>query len=280
MSPETVVDGLAFPECPRWHDGKLYFSDMHDRVVLLLAPGTEATRVVDVPACPAGLGWLPDGTLQIVSMTDRRVLRMTENGLTTAAELSPFISNNANDMVIDRYGRAYIGNFGFDLNHGAPPCSTVLLSVDVNGLARVEAEDLHFPNGAVIADDGNTLILAETWGNRLTAFDIQPDGRLTGRRVFAELERTYPDGICLDAEGGVWVACASAPKIVRVVQGGLVTHDIPLPGRNSYACMLGGMDRRDLYICTAQEHLPDRTVKLRSGKIEVVRVEVPGAGLP
>jgi sugar lactone lactonase YvrE len=279
MPPETVVDGLAFPECPRWHGGALYFSDMHDGIVWKMIPGGQPAKVVEVPGCPAGLGWLPDGTLQIVSMTDRRVLRL-RMALVTAAELSPFISNNANDMVIDRHGRAYIGNFGFDLNNGAPPRSTVLLSVDVNGATRVEAEDLEFPNGAVITGDGNTLLLAETWGSRITAFDIQANGTLTGRRVFAELARVFPDGICLDAEGGVWVSCAGAPKIIRVVEGGAVTHDIPLPGRNSYACMLGGGDRRDLYICTAQEHLPDRTVKLRSGKIEVVRVEIPGAGLP
>jgi sugar lactone lactonase YvrE len=280
MLPETVVDGLAFPECPRWHDGALYFSDMHDGIVWRMDSGGKTTPIVQVPSFPAGLGWLPDGTLQVVSMNDRRVLRLTNQGLVIAAELSPFISNNTNDMVVDRHGRAYVGNFGFDLNRGAPPCPTVLLSVDLNGDTRVEAEDLWFPNGAAITEDGNTLLLAETWGNKITAFDILADGRLVRRRTFAALGELYPDGICLDAESALWVACATSPKIVRVLEGGAITHDIPLPGRNSYACMLGGAERRDLYICTAQEHVPDRTVKLRSGKIEVLRVDVPGAGLP
>ena len=131
MQPKMsiMVETKGFPECPRWHDGSLYFSDMHDGIVWRLEPGGKPVHVAEVPAFPAGLGWLPDGTLQIVSMSDRRVLRMTSpEGLVTAADLSPFISNNANDMVVDRQGRAYIGNFGFDLNHGARPCSTVLLS--------------------------------------------------------------------------------------------------------------------------------------------------------
>ena len=280
MSPETIVSGLAFPECPRWHDGFLYFSDMHDGIVWRIEPGG-ATKVVDVPNCPAGLGWLSDGTMQIVSMTDRKLLRLTKSGLTVAAEMSALMPQNANDMVISADDRAYIGNFGFDLNHGERMKPTVLVAVDRAGKMSVAADEMLFPNGPAITPDGKTLLVAETWGARITAFDIQPDGSLSGRRVYAPLpDDVYPDGICLDAEGGVWVSCAALPKIIRVAPGGAITHDISLPGRNSYACMLGGADRRDLYICTAEDHLPDKTVKLRSGRIEKIRVDIPGAGLP
>ena len=280
MSPETVLDGLAFPECPRWHEGALFFSDMHGGVVWRLTAGGASSRVLEVPSFPGGLGWLPDGTLQVVSMLDRRLLRLTAQGLVTIADLSAFASHPTNDMVVDRQGRAYIGNFGFDLNGGESPRPTVLLCVESSGEVRAVAQDLVFPNGMAITPDGKTLIVAETFAGRLSAFDIQPDGALTNRRVFAPLEGIHPDGICLDEHGALWVACPGGNRVVRVKAGGEITHNIPLPDRDSYACMLGGPDRRDLYICTARHHLPERTRKLLSGRIEVLRAEVPGAGLP
>jgi sugar lactone lactonase YvrE len=277
---ETVLDGLAFPECPRWHDQSLYFSDMHDGKVWRVTSPGNATKVLEVPSYPAGLGWLPDGTMQIVSMLDRRMLRATADGLTTLADLSRIATGNTNDMVIDREGRAYIGNFGFDLNGGEQPRATVLIAVEPDGTTRAVAEDMVFPNGMVITPDGKTLIVAETFAGRLTAFDIQPGGSLANRRVFAALEGIYSDGICLDAEGAVWVACAEGYRTLRVTEGGKITHEIPHEGRHSFACMLGGSDRRDLFICTAAHHLPQKTVVQRSGKIERIRVDVPGAGLP
>jgi sugar lactone lactonase YvrE len=278
MTPETVRDGLAFPECPRWHDGALYFSDMHDGVVWRLGP-EGASKVLELPEFPGGLGWLPDGTLQVVSMRDRRVLRLTADGLVTIADLSQLIAHPANDMVLDEQGRAYVGNFGFDLLAGERPCPTALFRIDVTGEFHVAAEDMLFPNGAVITPDGRNLIIAETFGNRLTAFDVGPDGSLTNRRIFAPLGTLLPDGICLDAEGCIWVT-PTAQKIVRVRSGGEITHEIALPGRESFACMLGGADRCDLFICTALDHVPANTVKQRGGRIERVRVDVPGAGLP
>jgi sugar lactone lactonase YvrE len=280
MTPETVLEGLAFPECPRWHGGALYFSDMHDGVVWRLSPADTAEKVLELPTFPGGLGWLPDGTLQVVSMLDRRLLRLTPQGLVEIADLRPFASYPTNDMVVDNGGRAYIGNFGFDLNAGEAQRPTVLLSVDAGGKVRVAASDLVFPNGIVITPDGKTLIVAETFAARLTAFDIQADGALANRRVFAPLEGLLPDGICLDEEGAVWVTCPGGHRIVRVREGGQIADNIALPDRDSYACMLGGSHRRDLYICTARHHLPERTKVLRSGRIERVRVQVPGAGLP
>lgn len=279
-SPETVLDGLAFPECPRWHDNALYFSDMHAATVWRLDAAGAATKILELPGFPAGLGWLPDGTLQVVSMRDRRLLRLTANGLVPFADLSAFAPGYTNDMVIDQDGRAYVGNFGFDLNAGELHKPTVLLCVEPTGEVRVAASDLWFPNGAVITPDNRTLLIAETFGARITAFEILPSGELANRRVFADLPEILADGICLDAEGALWVTCAGGNRIIRVRDGGAITHDIPLPGRHAYACMLGGPDRRDLYLCTAADHLPERTLRLRSGRIERLRVEVPGAGRP
>jgi len=280
MTPKTFLDGLVFPECPRWHEEALYFSDMHDGIVWHLSPEGQASKVLEIATSPGGLGWLPDGTLQVVSMLDRHLLRLTPEGLVTIADLSSFASYPINDMVVDHEGRAYVSNFGFDVGQGEAPRPTVLLCVEATGGVRVVAEDLLFPNGAVITPGGKSLILAETFGACLTAFDIQGDGGLANRRTFAKLEGLNPDGICLDEEGAIWVACPLSNKIIRVNKGGAITEDVPLPGRDSFACMLGGSDRRDLYICTAQHFLPQYTKQSRAGRIEVLRVEVPGAGLP
>ena len=277
---ETVLDGLVCPEGPRWHDKSLYFSDMHDGKVWRMTSPGKAQALYDIPNYPAGLGWLPDGTLQIVCMKEQRLLRATSRGLEPFADLSPIATGQTNDMVIDRAGRAYVGNFGFDLNGGEEARGTVLIAVEPDGTARAVAEDMWFPNGMVITPDGKTLIVAETFAGRLTAFDIQPDGSLANRRVFAALEGLYSDGICLDAEGAVWVSCAEGHRTIRVKEGGKIVQEIPHEGRHSFACMLGGSDGRDLFICTAEHHLPQRTVEQRSGKIERTRVDVRGAGLP
>jgi sugar lactone lactonase YvrE len=279
-TPKVLLDGLIFPEGPRWHDGALYFSDMHGSVVWRLTPKGEASKVQEFSGHVSGLGWRPDGTMLVVSMDDRRLLRLTPRGPETAADLSTLVLNPINDMVVDRKGRAYIGGFGFNLFKGEEPRATVLLRVDPDGDVRVAASDLQFPNGMVITPDGKTLIVAETLGARLTAFEIEPDGALGRRRVFAAIEGLTPDGICLDAEGAVWVAWPGSNKIIRVREGGKIAETIPLPGRHSYACMLGGADRRDLYICTALGHMPEDLAKGHSGKIEVVRVDISGAGLP
>jgi sugar lactone lactonase YvrE len=281
MTPEILLDDLVFPEGPRWHNGALYFSDMHAGIVWRVTPQGVATKVLDLSSLPSGLGWRPDDMLHVVSMLDRRFLRVTPQGPVTVADLSSIAPYPINDMVIGLQGHAYIGTFGCDLNKGEAPRPTQLFCVHPNGAIKVAAEDMLFPNGAVITPDGKTLIVAETFGNRLTAFDIESDGALSHRRVFAQFdETTLPDGICLDQEGAVWVASASGNKIIRAKQGGEITDNIALPDRNSYACMLGGPDRRDLYICTARHYLPERTRELRSGRIEVMRVAVAGAGLP
>jgi sugar lactone lactonase YvrE len=280
-APETVLDGLAFPEALRWHNGALFFSDMHGCVVWRVdAREHRATRILELPTQPSGLGWSPRDTLYIVSMFDRRLLELTDAGLRTVADLSALCPHVINDMVMDHAGRAYIGTFGCDLNAGEPPCPTLLYCVDLDGSVRVAARDLLFPNGAAITADGRTLIVSETFGHLLTAFDIAPDSSLSGRREFARFETTLPDGICLDEDGGVWVASPAVQELIRIVEGGAVTHRIPLPGRDAFSCALGGADRRDLYIGTARVYDPVETRAQRAGRIEITRVPIAGAGLP
>ncbi|HYS48632.1 MAG TPA: SMP-30/gluconolactonase/LRE family protein, partial [Xanthobacteraceae bacterium] len=238
-----------------------------------------AETVVEVPQQPSGLGFRPDGTLLIVSMRDRRLMRLDGTKLALVADLSALAPSHCNDLVVDGAGRAYVGNFGFDRHAGEAPRATCLVRVDLDGGASIAADELMFPNGTVIAPDGRKLIIAETYAQRLTAFDVGPNGALANRRLFAALDGIYPDGICLDAEGAVWVADARGPRVVRVLDGGRIARTIATGERNTYACMLGGADRRTLFICTNTGSGPGMAAK-RDGRIEMIRVEVPGAGWP
>ncbi len=277
-APRTLLDGLRFPEGPRWHDGRLWFSDMHAGRVLAVDLDGKVETIATVPQQPSGLGWLPDGRLLVVSMQDQKLLRLDPDGLVEAADLSGVATHFCNDMVVDARGRAYVGNFGFDLHAGQSPVGTKLALVDPDGRVRVAAEDLLFPNGTVITPDGRTLIVGESFGARLTAFDVAEDGSLSGRREWARMERAVPDGICLDAEGCIWVASPIGGHVLRLREGGEVTHRIEVE-HEAFACMLGGPERRTLFLCTAAESDPAKTGD-RRGRIECVEVEVPGAGLP
>jgi len=276
--PEILLDGLRFPEGPRWRDGRLWFSDMHSREVLAVDLDGRKETIAIVEHEPSGLGWLPDGRLLIVSMRDRRLLRLDPDGLAEVADLSALASFHCNDMVVDARGRAYVGNFGFDLHGGAAPSATNLILVDTDGSARVAAEDLRFPNGTVITPDGRTLIVGESFGACLTAFDIADDGSLSGRREWARMEKAVPDGICLDAEGAIWAASPVSGAVIRLREGGEVADRIEVE-HQAFACMLGGPERKTLFLCTAAEADPAKTGD-RTGRIEFVEVDVPGAGLP
>ncbi|HEB90879.1 MAG TPA: hypothetical protein ENI85_14995 [Deltaproteobacteria bacterium] len=278
-TPEVLLDGLRFPEGPRWHEDRLWFSDMHAGRVMAVGMDGIAETIVEVEAEPSGLGWLPDGRLLVVSMQDRRLLRLDPKGLTEVADLSGLASFHCNDMVVDSRGHAYVGNFGFDLHAGDDPIGANLILVRPDGEAEVAAADLLFPNGMVITPDGRTLIVGESFGARLTAFDLAQDGRLSRRRVWAQLEGFVPDGICLDAEGAIWVASpVGQGGVARVREGGEVIDRIAVE-HEAFACMLGGPDRRTLFICTSPDSDPAKTGD-RRGRIEVVAVDVPGAGLP
>ncbi len=275
----VLLDGLRFPEGPRWHDGRFWFSDMHAGQVIAVDLSGRSEVVVEVKAEPSGLGWLPDGRLLVVSMQDRRLLRLDADGLTQVADLSDLASYHCNDMVVDAEGRAYVGNFGFDLHAGESPTSANLILVHPDGRSEVAAADLRFPNGAVITPDGRTLIVGESFGGCLTAFDVADDGTLSGRREWAKLEGAVPDGICLDAEGAIWVASPIGKGgVLRVREGGEVTQRIAVENE-AFACMLGGPERRTLFICTAPDSNPEKTGD-RGGRIETVEVDTPGAGLP
>jgi len=276
----TLLDGLTFTEGPRWHDGRLWFSDFYTQRVLAVTPEGRLETILEVPQRPSGLGWLPDGTLLVVSMLDRQLLRVEDGKPRRHADLASIATAPCNDMVVDSRGRAYVGNFGFDRHRGEPPRAAALARVDLDGAVTRAAEDLEFPNGTVITPDGRTLVVAETMGQKLTAFDVAADGALTKRRVWAKLDGVFPDGICLDAEGAIWVSEARGPDLLRVREGGAIERRIPTgPGRHAFACMLGGADRRTLYVCTCTGSGPAMADK-RDGRIETVRVDVPGAGLP
>ncbi len=281
MRERTVLlDGLGFAERPRWHEGRLWFSDMGTGQVRTVDLEGRAEVVLDVAGRPSGLGWLPDGRLLVVSMADRRVLRREHDGTVVEhADLAGLASFDCNDMVVDGRGRAWVGNAGFDLSVRplqVHPAQIVLVTPD--GLARVVDDEVVFPNGAVVTPDGSTLVVAETFGQRLTAFTIAADGSLARRRVFADLSGSAPDGICLDAEGAVWVADATGDACLRVREGGEVVDRVDT-GRGCFACMLGGPDRRTLFLLTA-EGFRGAAIRRRTGAIEAVAVEVPGAGWP
>ncbi len=279
----TVVDGLSFPEGPRWHEGRLWFSDMHDHRVLAFDPASGATTVeLEVPGQPSGLGWRPDGTMLVVSMTDRRLLAVHDGRAEEVADLSDVAPFHCNDMVVDARGNAYVGNFGFDLHDpDADQRTTTLVLVTVDGEVRVVAEELFFPNGCVITPDGGTLVVGESFTGALTAFTIDDDGSLHDRREWARVRGAVPDGICLDAEGAIWIASPISHQVLRVAEGGEVLAEIRTSDeRQPFACMLGGADRRTLYVCTALDSEPAAARRDRLGRIEAIEVDVAGAGLP
>jgi len=276
---EVLVEGLRFPEGPRWHEGRLYCSDQHDDVVLAVDPDGTVARVVEVPEGPSGLGWDSDGRMLVVSMRDRRLLRLDGDELHEVADLSTWAPFHCNDMVVDAAGRAYVGNFGFDLDAHATPVSTCLLLVHPDGRVEVAAQDLRFPNGTVITPDGAMLVIGESMAGCLTAFTVGAGGGLSGRRLWAQLDGAVPDGICLDAEGAIWSACPLTGRVLRVREGGEVLDEVRVTRTGAYACMLGGPGRTTLFVCAADSSNPEHT-GARRGAIEVCEVEVPGAGLP
>jgi sugar lactone lactonase YvrE len=275
----VLVNNLCFGEGPRWHDGRLYFSDMHAHTVNALDPSGRVEVLAEVAESPSGLGWLPDGRMLIVSMHDRKLLRLEGKALKVHADLSSLASCHCNDMVVDANGRAYVGNFGYDFFTGQKEKAAELIMVDPSGSARVVASEMMFPNGSVIPPGGRTLIVGESMAHRLTEFDVGADGSLSNRRVWAELGDSMPDGIALDAEGAIWVAAPFTHELLRVKQGGEVAERIKRD-QMPIACALGGPSRRTLFLLTSETVHPDECRNKRSARIETTEVEVPGAGLP
>jgi sugar lactone lactonase YvrE len=280
-SLRTVLGGLAFGEAPRWREGRLFFSDMHAHEVVAMTPDGARETIVESPTAVSGLGWLPDGRMLVVSMDDTKLMRLETDGrLVEHADLSPVAAFNPNDMVVDAQGRAYVGNFGFPLYPQGEIKPAKMARVDPDGSVHEAAGELMFPNGAVITPDGKTLVVGETFASRMTAFDIAPDGALSNRRLWASLpERAVPDGCCLDAEGAIWVASPTTNDVIRLHEGGRVSERIDV-GRGAFACMLGGDDRRTLFVLVSDGSDPQLTRANRTAGIVAVEVEVAGVGLP
>jgi sugar lactone lactonase YvrE len=287
---KILAEDIYFGEGPRWHDHRLWFSDFHAHAVKSVSLAGDIRTELTLDDRPSGLGWLPDGSLLVVSMIKRQLLRRAPDGtLTRHADLSDIADFHCNDMVVDRAGRAYVGNFGFDLDaaihaRGIPDVianhpTAKLALVTPDGKVTTAASDLHFPNGSVITPDGKTLILGETLGGALTAFDIAPDGTLTNRRQWASTWPRVADGITQDSEGALWIANPIAPECVRIAQGGEVLEviDTTMP---CFACMLGGEDGRTLFMLTAPTSDAETCAVAPLGKLLTAHVDIPHAGLP
>jgi sugar lactone lactonase YvrE len=279
-TPKTLLTGLAMGESPRWYDGRLWLSDMGANEVVAVGPDGHRDVVVPVPGMPMGLGRLPDGSLLIVSSMDGRLLRRAADGsLAVHADVSGLAKHAWSDMVVDGRGNAYVGNIGFEFGVG-DPAPGILALVTPDGSARQVADQILFANGMAVTPDNATLILAESYGNRLTAFDIAPDGGLSNRRTWADLAGGYPDGICLDAEGAVWYADVPNKRCVRVREGGEVLQTIDVD-RGCFACALGGDDRTTLFL-TVAEWSDDGPAfdGPRTGQVQMVAAPAAGAGWP
>jgi sugar lactone lactonase YvrE len=277
---QTLLTGLAFGESPRWHNGRLWFSDFGAQEVVAVDLSGKKEVIAHVPGAPMGLGFLPDGRLLIVSMRDGLLLRREHDGkLVVHASLRHLSRYPWSDLVVDGRGNAYIGNLGFNFPGGefAPG---LLALVTPDGSVRQVADGFAFPNGIVVTPDNKTLIIAESYAHKLTAFDIDATGELSNRRTWAELGGDFPDGICLDSENAVWYAEVPAKHCVRVGEGGQIVQTVDLD-RGCFASMLGGTDRKTLFLLAAEyppaSWGPDAP---RTGQVLTIQAPAPGAGWP
>jgi len=287
---KVLAAGIYFGEGPRWRDGRLWFSDFYAHAVKSVSLAGDLRTEFEIDDQPSGLGWMPDGSMLIVGMTKRQVLRRTADGkVSVHADLSDIATFHCNDMVVDSEGRAFVGNFGFNLDEevATRPVEDVIANhktaklacISPSGKVRVAADDMHFPNGSVITPDGKTLIIGETVGFCLTAFDIASDGSLSNRRVWAPTLPRIPDGICLDTDGAVWFANPMAAECVRIAEGGEVL-DVVETGQLCFACMLGGDDGKTLFMLTADSADAHTAAAKPTGRIVTCTVGAERTGLP
>jgi sugar lactone lactonase YvrE len=294
---KTLIEGGAFFEGPRWRDGRWWVSDFYRHAVFSVTREGVETEELAVEGQPSGLGWMPDGSLLVGSMRDHLMLRRDLDGTVTVhADLSDVCTGLLNDVVVDAKGRAWVGDFGFDLYSFDTPATASLKRVDPDGRVTVAAEGLIFPNGTVITEDGTTLIVGETLGNRYTSFTIAPDGSLRDRAVWAQLGpevilgdamstleqlRVAPDGCTLDAENHIWAADAIGGRCIRVAQGGTIVDEVrPSGGLGVFACALGGDAGRTLLLCCAPDYFENNRRDAREAVLVTMEVDVPHGGLP
>jgi sugar lactone lactonase YvrE len=280
MKLRCVLDGGRYFEGPRWHAGRLWFVDCMDRTLLSLAPSSECEQHAKFDDdTPCGLGVLPDGTLIVLTMFRKRLMTYSDGELSLYADLSGIASGTIDDMIVDGLGRAYVGDLGFDL----PPPSDRgavgrILLVMPDGASRVVADGLRFPNGIAVSADNSRLVVAEMDGACLADYDIEPNGDLKLRGRFGSMKS--PDGICLDQEGAVWVAAFEEDAFIRLDPNGRELQRIEVPGRRALACVLGGPERRTLFCLSAATSYEELRQRKSSARIDVVDVEIAGAGYP
>jgi sugar lactone lactonase YvrE len=299
LEAKELASGLLFGEGPRWREGRLYVSDMLGCKVLVIDDHGNTETLVDVPERPNGLAFMPDGTFLYTSMNDKRLYRLTSEGKSELhSDMQSLMTGYTGDMVVDRFGRAYIDDVGARVLHNEPPRPGRLILAESGGSTKVVADNLYFPNGVVITNDGKRLILCESIANRLTAFDIADDGELLERRLYKDLKTLgeygiatkdpiglSADGICIDSEDGLWLSMMGA-GFVRINRDGIPTHRIPIGTRNGVACALGGEDGKTIYLI-ATEYPEELGIfqammkKLTRSYVMTARVDVPrGSGRP
>ncbi len=276
---ELVHTGVDFGEGPRWHDGRLWFSDLYRHAVFSLGDDGERLEV-ELDDQPSGLGWMPDGTLLVVAMTTQRLLAIDDAGqIREHADLSSIATDLCNDMVVSADGHAYVGNFGYDFMAGADVSPAYLAHVTPDGGVRRVDHPLRFPNGSVITADGSTLIVGETQGARYTAFTIDADGHPIDPYVWVAIEGGTPDGCCLDAEGAIWMSDVRNDRFIRIHRDGTISREFRVDD-HAIACMLGGPEDRTLFCFVAPSALPGDAAGNGLARIYAVDVDVPRAGLP
>jgi sugar lactone lactonase YvrE len=278
--PSELLAGLRFPESPRWFRGRLWISDIADHKLLAATLDGKVDVIAEFDDAPSGTGFLPDGSVLVVQMWNRQILRLSEGGTSVHADLNDIPGDRLNDMVVGGNGRAYVNNYFGGLAEPSDVGGGLVL-VEADGSHRLVAERLGLPNGMAISPDGGTLIVAEPTEHRLSAFPILSDGTLDGRRLFADLGVGTADGIALDANGAVWVGGGSSGPFSRVLPDGRVSGTIVMPeGRWSIACALGGPERKHLFLVSSITTIEKLRAGESEGFVDVVEVAVPGAGWP
>jgi sugar lactone lactonase YvrE len=275
ISPRLLADGFMFLEAPKWRDGTLWVSDVFAHEIHALSETGRRTQRIAVPNRPSGLGFLSDGTLIVASAKDRKLLQIHGDRLSDYADLSRHAAGWVNDFAVDPHDRIFVGDFGYDFAGGEPPKPTHLHRVDPNGSISKVAESVEFPNGSVLIDHGRTLIVAETWACRITAFDVDTAGELSNRRIFADLGHRQPDGLCADAKGALWVGIYNTGEFVRVESGGGITNVIRFEG-SGISCTLGGQSGRTLFLTAFLGTEADMSAGKRNSAVYAAEVEIPG----
>jgi sugar lactone lactonase YvrE len=279
--PQVLMSGISFGESPRWHDDRLWFADWRAQELIAVDLDGRSEVVLHVPSFPFCIDWLPDGRLLVVSAQERKLLRQEPDGsLATHADLGLLSEHPWNDIVVDGPGGAYVNNIGFDMAGGGEPAPGIVALVSPDGSVREVADRVEFPNGMAVTPDASTLIVAESYASRLTAFDVAGDGGLSNRRVWADLGDGVPDGICLDADGAVWYGDVPNRRCVRVREGGEVLHAFELD-RGCFACALGGPEGTTLFMVAREwRGLESAADERRTGQVLTAAAPAPRAGRP